>query len=115
MRKFPFLGAAVVAFLTSGCATTSDPVRIGKDTYSSAGSWGWSSSSSLRNDLYREAFAFCARQGKVMDALQGTGHDSRPAQWASAEVTFRCLAPEDPQYVGKQMQFQPNVRVQAID
>jgi hypothetical protein len=115
MPKVLFLGAVIAAFLTSGCAVTDDPVKIGKDTYTSAGSWGWSSSSSLRSDLYREASAFCASQGKAMDALQGTGHDSGYAKWASAEVTFRCLDTEDPEYARKQMQFQPNVRIQVID
>lgn len=108
-------GTAIVLFMANGCATTTDPVQIGKDTYTSSGSWGWSSSSSLRSDLYKEASAFCANKGKIMDALQATGHDSGYAQWATAELTFRCLDVDDPEYTRKQMQFQPNVRVQVID
>ena len=107
-----------LALLMSGCAATYDPVQIGKDTYSSAGSWGWSSSSGIRNDLYKEASEFCARQGKVMDALQATGQDAQwgpGGKWAGAELTFMCLDRNDPQYARKQMQFQPNVRVQVTD
>jgi hypothetical protein len=50
-----------------------------------------------------------------MDALQGSGQDAGYAAWASAEVTFRCLQSEDAEYARKQMQFQPNVRIEVID
>jgi hypothetical protein len=121
--------SAMAAVLVSGCATTYDPVQIGRDTYTSAGSWGWTSSSAIWNDLYREASAFCARQGRAIDVLQATGHivaagksgdkTGRDADWggkyANAELTFMCLDRNDPQYARKQVQFQPNMRVQVVD
>ena len=107
--------AAVVA-LAGACSTTYDPVQIGKDTYTSAASWGWTSSSGLRSDLYREAAAFCARQGKSVDVVQATGHDADwGGKYANAEIIFTCLDRNDPEYARKQMQLQPNVRVQVID
>ncbi|WP_431861452.1 hypothetical protein [Azospirillum sp.] len=50
----------------------------------------------VKAELYREANEFCARQAKHMLPLGSASRDSAPFQYATAEITFRCLRDGDP-------------------
>lgn len=87
---FVVLAGAVLA----GCAASmpnTGIVGIGKDTYMSAkfGGMEWSGGK-VKAELYKDAGAFCAKQGKQVIPLDSTSKDATAYQYASAEIQFRC-------------------------
>ena len=89
MRKL--VAVALTVMTLSGCA--SGPVPIGKDTYMSSkiGAWSWSSAAGLRAELYREAYATCAKQGKEVQSLNEAGVNGSLQNFAQADLKFRCV------------------------
>lgn len=84
---------ALVGVVLVGCATPNTGiVTIGKDTYMSSkfGSFTTFSGGEVKAELYREAGDFCAKKGRQLTPLNSTSKDSRPAEYASAEIQFRC-------------------------
>lgn len=83
---------AVAAALTA-CATGTEVTEIGPNTYMVGGLGGFFdySSSQVKAKYFKEASQYCANKGMTMIPLNSSGRDSGMAQYASAEVQFRCV------------------------
>lgn len=51
------------------------------------------SAGAVKARMFQQAAKYCADQGRVMSPVGSTGKDSGIGTYASAEVQFRCLAP----------------------
>jgi hypothetical protein len=84
----------------SGCATTgtNGVVQIGPDLYMIGGLGNFTdfSSSSVKARQYQEGSKYCEERGRAMLPVNSTGQDSGYGTYASAEIQFRCLLPNDP-------------------
>jgi hypothetical protein len=114
MRKLLTTSALIGALAISGCAD-SGPVPIGPDSYMMAntGTWAWSSGAALVGDLYHQANAFCASQGKQIMTMAHHSNDSGMGfdkPFAHGELEFRCLSAGDPDL--HRPYRQPNVIVE---
>jgi hypothetical protein len=100
MRNSATATALAFVSLITGCATTGTdgPVSIGPDMYMVGGLGNFTdfSSSAVKARFFQDATKFCAEKGRVMLPMGSTGEDSGYAKYASAEVQFRCLKPDDP-------------------
>lgn len=99
----------VLAVLAVGCATTSDVVPYGKDTYmlSSGDVWGGYSQGSLQVKAAQRASAFCADKGKVFVVRNTGGQGVQGWTSTSSTLIFSCVAESDPEYQ------RPNLRKEA--
>ncbi len=95
MKKIIFVTS--IAALFNGCATTTDVVPFGKDTYMlSAGDiWGGYSSGSLQVKAVQRANEYCQSMGKVF-VVRNTG-TSGIQGWTSTSSTlvFSCVDEKD--------------------
>lgn len=112
MRRFISL-ACLVAL--TGCAS-SGPVPIGKDTYmitkESAGGM-FVSGSAVKADVFKEAYAYCASQGKDFQVVNTHQEDAIPgARLPSAEVQFMCLNRDDPSVSRPNLRLEPNLVIE---
>ena len=85
--------------LLFGCGTSSGGViPIGPNMYMLGGLGRFMdySSSAVKADMYKQASDFCLDKGRVMFPITSTGKDSDFGTYASAEVQFSCLEPNDP-------------------
>jgi hypothetical protein len=89
--------ASVGLLFVAACDSTG-PVPIGPDTYmlSKPGGFFTFSGGSVKADIYREANAFCAQQGKAFMPVTARAINSGPGTPAEAEIEFRCLSQNDP-------------------
>jgi putative hemolysin len=80
-----------VAFLAA-CASSTGPILIGKDTYSimTKSTTPTANLTDLKADAYKEASAFCAKQGKQLTIVNTSGVPRGFAQFPEAEVQFTC-------------------------
>lgn len=83
----------MLAFGLTGCA--SGPQPMGKDMFimSDTAAWSWSSGSALKANLYRDATAYCEKQGKEIVPLEERSNNSCMAidcPFAQAEIKFKC-------------------------
>lgn len=97
MKKIILVASAIVV---SGCAANSGVVPIGQDTYmvSRQAATGFSGSSTLKAEAFKEASAHCQAEGKVIQVVS-TQEASPPfilGNYPKAEVQFMCLAKNDP-------------------
>ena len=87
-----------------GCATTGTGgvVQIGPDTYmvGSLGRFTDFSGSAVKARLVKEAQEWCQQRGRVMILINSTAKDSGMGTYASAEIQFLCLSPDDPRAKG---------------
>jgi len=96
------IAASSIAVLTAitGCATTGTEgvVQIGPDMYMVGGLGKFTdfSSSGVKGRLYQDAAKYCADKKRVMLPVNSTGRDSGYGTYASAEIQFRCVMPDDP-------------------
>ena len=83
--------SAFVLFIT-GCATTTGIVKISEDTYMLAKQPLLAhTAGEVKVEIYKEANAFCEKNGKKFIQLSHTGSDYHPYNsYASAEVQFKC-------------------------
>lgn len=92
-RSFASIVGIVVCIC--GCATsgTDRVVQIGLNTYKMRGLGNAtdSSGSAVKARLYRQAAEFCRSEGGQMIPLNSTAQDSKPGQYASAEIRFKCV------------------------
>jgi hypothetical protein len=89
-------GVAALSLL-AGCATSTGPVAMGKDTYMIAiGGKSLASGGELKAKAYREAGAFCGKQGKVVMPINSSQRDMSYGQDPTAEIQFMCLKDGDP-------------------
>lgn len=89
----------ILAGLLASCATTGTDgiVQIGPDLYMVGGLGRFTdfSGSAVKARLYQDATKFCTNKNKVMFPVNSTGRDSGYASYASAEIQFQCLMPND--------------------
>lgn len=80
-----------VVFVSVGCATTTTGiVKISEDTYMLGKQNKMvHSASEVKVEIYKEANAFCEKDGKKFTQISSTGNDSG-INWSSAEVQFKC-------------------------
>ena len=83
--------------ITRCAADSGGVVQIGPDMYMLGGLGAYTdcSGSAVKARLYREASKYCAAQGRTIYPINSTGQDSAPYVYASAEVQFRCLKPDE--------------------
>jgi hypothetical protein len=86
------------ALLLAGCATVGDPQPIGPDTYMLSASTFMEVHSSAEEKAMpiAKANTFCSSMGKKMLLVSS---DSGQFPTAHAEITFKCLAPNDPAFL----------------
>jgi hypothetical protein len=106
MRKIGLLMALLALF---GCATTSDIVPYGKDSFllSSDDVWGGYSQGSLQVKAAQRASAFCAERGKVFVVRNTSGQGVQGWTSTSSTLIFTCVSDSDPEYQ------RPNLRKEA--
>lgn len=105
----------IIFLLIAGCGT-SGVVPMGPDTFmiSGSSSTGFHSGGSVTADLYREAGAYCAAQGKKLVPVNQNSRDGVPGRaFANAELQFRCLTAGDPELQRPRMEPVPNVRIES--
>ena len=97
-----FLSALLIAvgagsLVACGGTDSGGVVPIGPDMYMLGGLGAFTdfSSSAVKARLYGEASKFCAEKGRTIFPINSTGKDSAPYTYASAEVQFLCLKPDD--------------------
>ncbi len=87
--------AIMACLIMSGCATTGTDgvVEIGPNTYMLGRLGGFTdySGSAVKARLYAEAKEFCSAKNMVMVPSNSRGQDAGYAQYASAEVQFKCV------------------------
>lgn len=86
--------AIAVAMTLVGCVTSSGIQPDGADAYRimSAGKTGFSSSASMKSDLYEKAAAFCGSKGQVVETIEQTSQQARPlGGFPEATLRFRCV------------------------
>jgi hypothetical protein len=95
-KRLVIAGLAIMACLVmSGCATTGTDgvVEIGPNTYMIGRLGGFTdfSGSAVKARLYAEAKEFCSAKNMVIVPNSSSGKDSELAQYASAEIQFKCV------------------------
>lgn len=94
MKLFAIFSAA----LLSACAS-SGIIPVGQDTFmvTKQSSTGFHSGGSVKAEIFPEAAAYCSKMGKELQPVSERAVDGVPGRsFASAELTFRCLAAGDP-------------------
>ncbi|MGI4779088.1 MAG: hypothetical protein ACRYGA_13390 [Janthinobacterium lividum] len=88
-----YFSFAITAAALGGCVAPTGIVPIGNGTYMSSKMGGMLdySGGGVKAELYKEAGAFCVKQGKEVQPMNSTSTDSGLGTYASAEVQFRCL------------------------
>ena len=95
-----------VALFISGCTSSSGVIPDGKDAYriSHLGDTGFTNSNTLQKDTYKEANAFCASKGKVVETLNMESKQARPmGGWPEASLWFKCVSRDLPQKAKSKM------------
>ena len=90
MKSNLFLTCSVL--LLAACSIT-EIVPAGKDTYLVAGTDEFTSGRNVKTKLYIKANAYCETIGKKLLPL------NESVTGISAELRFRCLNEDDPNYV----------------
>ncbi|MDZ5436569.1 hypothetical protein T3H00_28400 [Pseudomonas fluorescens] len=109
-----YLLVPALALLIAGCSGPGI-VPMGRDTYMVAkdGSFTTFGGGAVKAELYQEANAFCESKGKQLMPVKESSKDSGYAQYASAELQFRCLAENDPELRRPTMESAPNIKVKV--
>lgn len=91
------------------CASITEVVPAGKDTYIIAGgdSSETISGASIKTDLYKKANIHCEAMGMKIMPLDESVFSH------SAELRFRCLKEDDPEYTRPIMESVPDVRIET--
>lgn len=100
--------AGIATLFIVGCASVTEVVPAGKDTYVVAGddSLEAISGASIKMSLYKKANTHCEMMGKKLLPL------NESVSTYAAELRFRCLDENDPEYVRPVMESVPNVRIE---
>lgn len=84
----------LVVLLLTGCASSTGVVPTGKDTFMVGGkamALG-ASRHDATADAYREANAFCASHGKIVEVVKVDSLERSFARFPNANLEFRCVA-----------------------
>ena len=106
IMKSKHISVAAVVLMASACATT-DIVPAGKDTFVMAGYNEFSSGPNIKTNLYKKANAHCSRMGKLLMPVNESFTST------SAELRFRCLYENDPEYVRPVMESVPDITIET--
>ena len=89
------LAMALASIVMVACASTSDVVPTGPDTYmvAAGGVVGASSSGPQLAKAQKEAADFCNKQGKQIETISSNEVPGSYGSAASATVNFRCVKP----------------------
>ena len=96
MSHMRFAGLALCALFASGCTSTG-VVPMDSGTYllsKRSAQVGFGPPIRAKADIYREASAFCAKQGKQVETVKLETTDSFLARPAAVSLQFRCVAGE---------------------
>jgi len=87
------LSAAMTVSMLIGCASTTDVVSTGPDTYMvvAEGVLGNSSSGKQAYKAQKQAAEFCSKQGKQVETVNVNEVPGGFGKVASATVNFRCV------------------------
>lgn len=100
MMKRLYTVIVILAIAPVGCATTGTKgvVNIGPDLYMVGGLGGFTdwSSSGVKARLYQQGAQYCSGLNRAMVPVNSTGQDAALYTYASAEIQFWCLTPDDP-------------------
>ena len=99
---------AACTLVLAACSVVTEVVPAGKDTYVVAGeaSVGETSGAIIKTTLYKKATSYCESIGKKFLPL----NDSKSSY--TADLRFRCLEEDDPEYRRPIMESVPNVRIE---
>ena len=100
----------IPAFLLAACVSITPITPAGKDTYLIAGSNGMDEGPkgvNIKATLYAKANSHCESLGKKFSPL----NESVTAR--TAELRFRCLYENDPEYKRPNMTAVPDVKVES--
>jgi hypothetical protein len=87
------IGGCLGAVLLSGCASVSDVLPVGKDTFrvSAEMAGQFPSWSDVKGLALKRANAYCGEKGRYMEEGKWETHGARGWTPLNAELTFRCL------------------------
>ena len=109
MRAAAVIGLAMV----SGCATSTGPVPIGKDTYMIAiGGKSVQSGGTLKARAFKEGAEFCQAQGEHLQVVSTQQRDMSFGRDPNAEVQFMCLDANDAELARPKLQRDPDQKVE---
>jgi hypothetical protein len=86
--------AVLLAMTLAACATPNTgvvPIGEGKYMLSKMGGMGVWLGGEVKAGLYREASAFCVKQGKRLEPLGSSSQDATYGRYATAEIQFACV------------------------
>jgi hypothetical protein len=86
---------ASVAFVLCACATSSEVVPTGADTFmvTAHGVMGQSSGGEQKVIAFGKASSYCQAQGKTVEQVNMQATPGGFGQIASADLQFRCVKP----------------------
>lgn len=95
-----FSAVTAAAITIAGCATTGTDgiVQMGPDMYMVGGHGKFTdfSGSAVKARFYQDAAKLCSEKNRVMLPANSTAQDSGHGTYASAEIQFWCVMPDDP-------------------
>lgn len=111
---FATAAALVASVALVGCATTSDIVPYGKDSFllSSEDVWGGYSQGSLQVKAAQRASSFCAEQGKVFVVRNTAGQGVQGWTGTSSTLIFSCILETDSEYQRPNLRKEPDVVIE---
>jgi hypothetical protein len=103
-----------VITVISGCASTSEVVPYGKDSYiiSTEDSAGCLSPAKLQVNAAKEANEYCAKQGKVMRVRNTSSHGTQGWTGTSSSLIFSCISESDPEYTRPDLRREPDTVIE---
>ena len=94
------LALAAVLALLAGCSSVTDVVPVGKDTYTVGAtmSGNFPSWPEVKGLAMKRGNEYCTSLGKNLMLVKTETHGARGWTPLEAEITFQCLAANDPAY-----------------
>jgi hypothetical protein len=101
--------------LLVGCATTSQVVPYGKDSYiiSADDAWGGYSSTSLQVRAAQRANAFCENQGQKMVVRNTSNTGVQAWTGTSSSLVFSCVDSNDSEYGRPMLRKEADIRIES--
>lgn len=113
MKTSKLIYSTILLAGLTGCVSTSQVLEIGRDTYSvSATADGMSDATSARGSAFEVGSKKCASLGKRFMLVNESTSRTRMGIDTTVNVTFRCLAENDPEYARPNVRQSPNVVIE---
>jgi hypothetical protein len=103
------------ALTLTGCSTSSGVLKMGPDTFSitTEASFGKGGISAAKRIAYKEAWDECSKHGLEVFVLnERTIGTTFTDGMAKAELTFRCLRPDDPEFKRQRYEKTPDIIIE---